>query len=98
MMPPPARKSDALQSSRSRRHWPVWYDPDRGLTDIATAEVGERYFERAKDAARLFEAIEIKITRQAEYVVWRDAQPKNKGGRGHKTDCSSATGLPDADR
>jgi hypothetical protein len=70
---------------------PVRYNPERGLADIAMAEIGERYFERAKDPARLFEAIEIKITRQAEYVVWRDAQPKNKGGRGHRTDCSSAT-------
>jgi hypothetical protein len=36
-------------------------------------------------------------TQQARYVVWRDAQPQNKGGRGNKTDRDDATGLPEGD-
>jgi hypothetical protein len=62
------------------------YDPEEGLKQIALAEVSERHFARAKDPKRLFEAIEAKISLQAEYVVWRGGKliHGNGSGRGHK--------------
>jgi len=41
---------------RSRHGDIVPYDPDRGLEAIAVAEIGEKYWIRAKDPTRLFEA------------------------------------------
>jgi phage N-6-adenine-methyltransferase len=73
------------------------YNPEKGLKSIAVAEAGEKHFARAKDASKLFDAIAEKLTLQMEYVVWRDRQPKNKGGRGHKTDFRTEIGLPAAD-
>jgi len=49
------------------------YDPKEGLKSIAVAEAAEKHFRRAKDASKLYKAIEEKIRAQAEYVVWRDS-------------------------
>jgi hypothetical protein len=39
-------------------------------------------------------AITVKLTEQANYVVWRDSVPKDKGGRGRrKTVFSPENGL-----
>src|SRR5258705_279177 len=48
------------------------YDPDKGLKTIAIAKAAESHFSRAKNADRLFEAIEVKLTAQREYILWRD--------------------------
>jgi phage N-6-adenine-methyltransferase len=63
----------------------VQYDPDHGLRSIAVSEAAEKHFRRAKDASKLFEAIETKLTEQAKYVVWRDgivAPSRQVGGPG----------------
>jgi hypothetical protein len=59
------------------------YNPSKGLETIAVAEIGEKYWARAKDPQKLYEAIEAKITAQAEYVVWRDSVvvPSQESGR-----------------
>lgn len=48
------------------------YDPEEGLKTIVVAEASEKHWRRAKDAKKLFEAIEAKLKAQAEYIVWRD--------------------------
>ena len=60
---------------------PADYSPEKGLKSIAVAEAAEKYFARAKDATGLYEAIEAKITEQRRFVLWWDAQEKDKGGR-----------------
>jgi hypothetical protein len=70
---------------------------ETALKHIAVAEAAIDHWRRAKDPERLFEAVEVKLRIQAEYIVWRDATEKNKGGRGRKTGFRSETGLPDAD-
>jgi phage N-6-adenine-methyltransferase len=61
------------------------YDPDKGLKTVATSEAAEKYWRRAKDATKLYAAIEAKLKAQAEYVVWRDRAvmpSREKGGSG----------------
>jgi hypothetical protein len=55
-----------------RKTEPTLYDPVKGLKEIAVAEAGEKHWRRAKDATKLFAAVEAKIDAQADYVVWRD--------------------------
>ena len=77
------------------------YDPDKGLKSIATAEAAERHFARAKNAEQLHTAVDAKITAQAEYVVWRDAQPSmgahSGPGRGKKPIAVPKLVLPEDD-
>jgi hypothetical protein len=73
------------------------YDPEKGLKEIAVSEAAEKHWRRAKDATKLCEAIDKKLEAQADYIVWRDGLPKNKGGRGRKTDFGTENGLPEAD-
>jgi hypothetical protein len=56
--------------------------PVKGLKTIATAEVAEKYFERAKDATELYRAVETKLSEQRKFVLWWDAQEKQEGARG----------------
>lgn len=58
------------------------YDPGKGLQAIAVAEVAERHYARAKDAAGLQQAIRVKLTAQCEFVRWWDQQDKQQGTRG----------------
>ena len=78
------------------------YNPDKGLKTIAVAEASEKHWRRAKDASKLIEAIEAKISAQADYVVWRDGvvvpsqkNPKLRGKRAGITAPKSP--LPAAD-
>jgi hypothetical protein len=77
------------------------YNPDKGLNTIVVAEASERHWARAKDATRLFRAIEARITAQAEYVVWRDSKvrPGGDGSNQHGRAIISAPKelLPAAD-
>ena len=57
------------------------YDPQRALQLMAVAESAENYYRRAKDATKLYEAIEAKLTEQRKFIRWWDRQKKNKGGR-----------------
>jgi phage N-6-adenine-methyltransferase len=77
------------------------YNPSKGLETIAVAEIGEKYWARAKDPQKLYEAIEAKITAQAEYVVWRDSvvvpsQESGAPGRGKRVSAQKPV-LPAAD-
>jgi hypothetical protein len=56
------------------------FDPDKATKTIAVAEAAEKYYRRAKDPKRLFEAIEAKLTNQRDFVLWWDQQEKDKGG------------------
>ncbi len=61
------------------------YDPTKGLKKIVLAELAEKHYARAKDASKLYAAIEEKIRAQAEYAQWRDivaAQSQERGGPG----------------
>jgi hypothetical protein len=71
------------------------YDPDAGLKSIAVAEAAEKHFQRARDAAKLFEAIQHKLTAQARYVVWRDSVVLQ--GRPRKNRSTAIINLPEAD-
>ncbi len=76
------------------------YDPEKGLKTIAVARAGEKHWARAKDATKLFAAIETKLWAQADYVVWRDGGPgRGKHGGDHKSDQVSVLklDLPKAD-
>lgn len=78
------------------------YGPDDGLKTIAVAEAAEKHWRRAKDATKLYEAIEHKINAQADYVVWRDSVvvPSREiggPGRGKKRGVELPPVLPEAD-
>ncbi len=55
------------------------YDPEQGLKAASVAEAAEKYFARAKDTTKLYEAIEAKLGEQRRFVLWWDEQ-NNKGG------------------
>jgi DNA N-6-adenine-methyltransferase (Dam) len=80
------------------------YDPKQGLKSIAVAEAAEKHFRRAKDASKLYKAIEEKIRAQAEYVVWRDSVvvpsqnlPGAGKGKGKRVAVPGPSKLPEAD-
>jgi phage N-6-adenine-methyltransferase len=55
------------------------YCPEKGLKKIAVAKAAEAHFARAKDATRLYEAIERKLREQADYIIWSDGTVKHGG-------------------
>jgi phage N-6-adenine-methyltransferase len=57
------------------------YNPIKGLKTIATVEVAEKYFERAKDATGLYHAVETKLSEQRKFILWWDGQEKHPGSR-----------------
>jgi ParB family chromosome partitioning protein len=70
------------------------YDPDKGLKTIAIAKAAESHFARAKNADRLFDAVESKLTAQREYIIWRDSVVS----QGQRNDLSpQGDKLPDSD-
>ena len=69
------------------------YDPEKGLKTIAVAETAEKYFARAKDIVKLFEAIEAKLKEQRKFVLWWDGLGEKRGKRDR-----SVTLLPVAGR
>jgi phage N-6-adenine-methyltransferase len=90
-----------MSTERKSSHLQL-YDPEKGLKGIAVAEAAEKHWARAKDAAKLCEAIEQKINAQADYVVWRDGvvEPSQKTGgpgRGKRVSELRPHNLPDAD-
>lgn len=52
------------------------YNPAKGLKIVAIAEAAEKYYRRAKDVQRLYEAVEAKLTEQRKFVLWWDGQEK----------------------
>jgi len=72
------------------------FDPDKALQTVAIAEAGEKHWARAKDPAKLFDAIAAKVKAQAEYVVWRDGKAK-PAHRPKKNSFSTERVLPAAD-
>ena len=76
---------------------PAHYDPTEGLKAIVVAEAAAKHYERAKDAAQLFEAVQAKLGEQRRFVLWWDAQEKHPGnrgaGRGQIRPSRSADGL-----
>jgi hypothetical protein len=73
------------------------YDPHRGLETVAIAEAAEKHYARAKDATKLFEAIEAKLIEQRKFVRWWNAQEKAKGGQPYQrksTRNGPVTGSP----
>ena len=83
--------------SRRAPTLPTNYKPEHGLKTIALAETAERYFKRAKDADKLYEAIEAKLTEQRKFVLWWDGSGFNKGGKPSQISDSKAgkNGVPD---
>lgn len=70
------------------------YDPEKGLKSVAVAEAAEKHWARAKDAAKLFEAVNAKILEQAKYVVWRDGVTR----QGQRSDLfQNSNKLPGSD-
>lgn len=51
---------------------PADYKPEEGLKRIALAETAEKYFRRAKDSDKLFQAVEAKLGEQRKFVLWWD--------------------------
>ena len=83
----------ARQGSDGLQH----YDPDRGLKAVAVAEAAERHYRRARDATRLLEAVELKLSEQRAFVVWWDSQDKRAGSRGVGKKVEFQTGNPTLD-
>jgi ParB family chromosome partitioning protein len=69
------------------------YNPQKGLQQVAVAEVAEKHYARAKDASKLQIAIRAKLEAQADFVAWWDASGKEKGGRPTKTPDRSVKGF-----
>jgi phage N-6-adenine-methyltransferase len=61
------------------------FNPEQTVTEIAQLEGIERMCKKAKNAEKLCEAIEEKLERQRDFVVWWDAQDKLAGARGDRT-------------
>jgi len=59
---------------------PADYKPKEGLKRVAIAEAAEKHYARAKDATKLYAAIEAKLGEQRRFVLWWDGQKKNPGG------------------
>lgn len=74
-------------------------DAEHALATIAVAEAAEPLWTRAKDATRLYAAIQAKLISQANYAVWRQdvARPSQiTGGHGRVAEQRSGS-LPAAD-
>jgi hypothetical protein len=69
------------------------YDPQRGVVTIAAAETAERLFRRAKDPARLLEAIAVKLTEQRRFILWWDGEAKRYLRRGYSRIPRAASGM-----
>lgn len=52
------------------------FDPKSTVTDIHKFEAAETYYKKARNAEGLCEAIEEKLKRQREFVLWYGQQPK----------------------
>jgi hypothetical protein len=74
------------------------YDRHRGLKNIAVAEAAEKHYARAKDATKLFEAIEAKLTEQRKFVRWWDGLGEKRGSGPTKRRNGPVTSLPIAGR
>jgi DNA N-6-adenine-methyltransferase (Dam) len=82
--------------AKTAAHDVAIYDPERGLKEIAVAEVAEKYWARARNADKLFEAIELKLEAQREYVAWRDGALRRRGKTQESISVLKST-LPMAD-
>jgi ParB family chromosome partitioning protein len=67
-------KTSSRSLAPSRREPLTRYSPQKGLQQIAVAEVAEKHYARAKDASKLRVAIRTKLEAQAEFVSWWDSQ------------------------
>lgn len=76
--------NSALQHSRRKDKSLSKYDPAKGLKTIAVTEAAEKHYARAKDATMLYQAIEAKLTAQAEFVAWWDVSGRNKPGKSNR--------------
>jgi hypothetical protein len=74
IIPPAAGLTD---TNGYRGGVPVHYDPTEGLKAIVVAEAAAKHYERAKDAAQLFGAVQAKLGEQRRFVLWWDAQEKH---------------------
>jgi phage N-6-adenine-methyltransferase len=92
---PPA--AGLMNANGYRGGAPAHYDPTEGLKAIVVAEAAAKHYERAKDAAQLFGAVQAKLGEQRRFVLWWDAQEKHPGnrgaGRGQIRPSRSADGL-----
>jgi hypothetical protein len=79
--------------ARTRRADLTHYNPQGGLTAITVADAAVKRFAQAKDATGLKKAIRAKLEKQAEFVAWWDAQPRDRGGRPPKTNRRSVEGF-----
>lgn len=64
------------------------YDPEQGLKSIAVSEAAERHWARAKDPAKLYQAIEATLNEQRKFVRWWDGLGDKSGNRRPRRDRS----------
>lgn len=69
------------------------FKPAEAVKEIAMAEALEKWARRAKDPEQLYAAVEHKARNQRDFVLWWDAQEKDKGGRPSETRDRSAPGY-----
>lgn len=68
-------QSTQLQKKKAQRHGSLTkYDPQKGVKQIAVAEMAEKHFAKAKEATQLRKAIRAKLEAQAEFVLWWKTQ------------------------
>lgn len=70
------------------------FDPDRAVKEILSLEAAEKYARLQKDTDALIQAVERKAATQRAFVLWWDAQEKDRGGRAKETSCSTVGGFP----
>lgn len=95
--------NSALAHRKSNGAGLTKYNPEKGLKHIVVAEAAEKHYARAKDATMLYQAIEAKLTAQAEFVGWWDGyadkatrgQPKKNSNRSVRKLRLGRDGLPD---
>ncbi len=95
--PQSAAMTAAVKLDRRGGQLPANYSPEKGLKKLAVAEAAEQYFARAKDATRLYEAVEAKLGEQRRFVLWYDETFHGghpSGGR-RKKDFSPEIFLPE---
>ena len=68
---------------RTTSQLPTDYKPEEGIKRMTIAEAAATYYEKAKDAEGLRDALIAKMTEQRNFIIWWDnVANKDPGGGG----------------
>src|SRR5262245_35602164 len=96
--------ADLIRYGAESREIATLADAEIALKTIAVAEAAETIWARAKDPAKLYEAVEVKLNNQAAYAVWRQnvvvpsaMMPGAGRGKGKRISGPQSSNLPAID-